>query len=221
MDNVVSFLVKGGWLMIPIGLCSLVSMAVVLERSYSLRRRRIVPAGLVAEVKRELSRGQVTTALALCQSSWQPISRILEAGILKHRRPRAEIKETIEDAGRVEVELLERNLDLLTIIANVAPLLGLLGTVAGMIQVFDVIHDVKNVGDPSLLAGGIAEALITTAAGLSVAIPTMLFHHHFAKRAQRTLLEMEKTALDVLEILVRTQGAASEYRPAAAEPGEL
>jgi biopolymer transport protein ExbB len=223
MDSVLSFLMKGGWLMVPIGLCSLVSLAVVLERFYSLRQGRIVPRGMIEEVKRQLSRGHVAEALELCQRSWQPISRILEAGILKHRRPRAEIKETIEDAGRVEVELLERNLDLLTIIANVAPLLGLLGTVNGLIEVFDVINDVKNVGDPSILAGGISVALITTAAGLGVAIPTMLFHHHFYKRAQRTLLLMEKTALEVLEILVRTQpGPEHEYgRVSLAQLDEL
>src|SRR5262245_42640646 len=98
MDAILGFLSKAGWLMWPIGLCSLVSLAAVLERLVSLRERRIVPRELVDDVKRELSRGRIAEALELCQRSWQPVSRVLEAGILKHRRSREEIRETMEDA---------------------------------------------------------------------------------------------------------------------------
>jgi biopolymer transport protein ExbB len=205
MEGLWNALVKGGWILVPIGICSLVSIAVVLERLYTLRRARIVPWRTVEEVKRELIRSRIGDALELCQKSWHPVSRILEAGILKHREPRAAIKEAMEDAGRQEVEILERHLDLLAFIANFTPLLGLLGTVLGLIRIFGVLHDVKNVGDPSVMAGGVAEALVNTAAGLAVAIPALFFHHHFQKRAQRFTLRMEKVALEVLEILVQIQ----------------
>jgi biopolymer transport protein ExbB len=205
MEALWNALVHGGWVLGLIGVCSLVSIAVVLERLYALRQARIVPWRLVEEVKRELIRSRIADALELCQKSWHPVSRILEAGLLKHREERPAIKEAMEDAGRQEVALLERNLDLLAFIANFTPLLGLLGTVLGLIRIFGVLHGVRNVGDPSLLAGGIAEALINTAAGLAVAIPAMLFHHHFQKRAQRFMLRMEKVALEVIEILVQIQ----------------
>lgn len=204
MELLVTAILKAGWLLAPTALASLVSLAVVMERLYTLRQGRIVPGPLVEDIKRELNRARYAEALDLCQKSWQPISRVLEAGILKHRHSRAEIKEAMEDAGRQEVELLERHLDLLAFIASVTPLLGLLGTVMGLIRIFGVLHDVKNVGDPSVLAGGIAEALINTAAGLAVAIPAMLFHHHFLKRSQRFQLRMEKVSVEVLEILSRT-----------------
>jgi biopolymer transport protein ExbB len=213
MEEILGFLSKGGWILAPTALCSLISLAAVLERFFRLRESRIVPRPLVDSIKRELSRGRIADALDLCQKSWQPVSRILEAGILKHRQSRAEIKEAMEDAGRQEVEVLERNLDLLAFIANLTPLLGLLGTVIGLIRIFGVLHDIKNVGDPSLLAGGVAEALINTAAGLAVAIPAMLFHHLFSKRAQRLILRMEKASSEVLEILEKLHTPQQEEYP--------
>ena len=221
MEGLLSALSQGGWTLALIGLCSLVSLAVALERMFSLRESRVVPKPLVDEVKRELSRGRATEALELCQKSWHPVSRVLEAGILRFRRPRNEIKEAIENAGRQEVEMLEKNLDLLAFLANIAPLLGLLGTVLGLIRIFGVLEGIKNIGEPGVLAGGVAEALINTAAGLAVAIPAMLFHHQLARRAQRFMLRMEKVAAEVLEILTRIGAAEQEYRTPIEELTEL
>ncbi len=221
MDGFLRVLQDGGWLMLPIGLCSIVAVGITLERFYSLRIGRIVPEKWVTRIKQELSRGRISEALDLCQQRWEPICRVLEAGILRLRRDRVEIKEAIEATGRQEVELLERHLDFLATIANVAPLLGLLGTVAGMIEVFDVIST-HGAGDPKILAGGISKALITTAAGLSVAIPTLFLHSHLLKRSHRLLLMMEKTALEVLELLVEQKGGvAMEQEPNPSAPRDL
>jgi biopolymer transport protein ExbB len=197
-----STLIKGGILMVPIGLCSVVALAIALERLFALRYSRVLAPELLRQVEAHLREGETQEALALCRRRSSSITRILYAGIANHHKPKGEIKEIIEDAGRHEVPNLERYLGVLGTIASISPLLGLLGTVTGMIKVFNVIS-VRGVGHPGALAGGISEALITTAAGLAVAIPSLVMFNYFVSKADGFIIEMEKASLRMLEILKR------------------
>ncbi|MEE8110906.1 MAG: MotA/TolQ/ExbB proton channel family protein [bacterium] len=198
----IEFLWRGGVLMIPIIFCSVLALGVVIERLYNLRAKRVIRGDVMEEVGSMLREERISEASMLLRRSSSAMARILLVAILNHDKDRAEIKELIEDAGRQETPSLERYLNLLGTIAGITPLLGLLGTVAGMIQVFDVIS-AAGVGHPSALAGGISEALITTAAGLTVAIPALVFHGYFVNKADGLVLEMEKHSLRLLEILKR------------------
>ncbi|HEX7062583.1 MAG TPA: MotA/TolQ/ExbB proton channel family protein [Woeseiaceae bacterium] len=201
---------SGGWLMAPIILCGIITMGIILERFWTLRQKRVVPEDLTAKVwgwvKRDtLDQRQIQ---ALHQSS--PLGRILAAGLINRDREREVMKESIEDTGRHVVHELERYLDTLSTIAAISPLLGLLGTVFGMIRAFVAIT-AQGVGNPQVLAGGIAEALITTAAGLSVAIPAMIGYRYYRNRVDSLVVEMEKEAIKLVEALHRrraTGGAA-------------
>lgn len=194
------YMTKGGILMIPLGFCAILSMAIVLERLWNLKENKVFPVQFLDEIKSLLNQRKISLALDLCQKTLLPVSRIIEAGIIKYKNSRADIKEAIENSGRQEVGFLERYLDALATIASISPLLGLLGTVTGMIKVFRVIS-IQGVGDPNALAGGISEALITTAAGLVIAIPTLVFHSYFQKKANIFLLALEKTSLEIIELL--------------------
>lgn len=198
----IDFLWRGGVLMIPIVLCSVLALGIVIERLFNLRAKRILREDVMEEIESMLREKRISEASMICRRHSTAMSRILQAAILNHERDRAEIKDLIEDAGRQEMPHLERYLNLLGTIAGISPLLGLLGTVTGMIRAFDVIS-VAGVGNPNTLAGGISEALITTAAGLSVAIPSLVFHTYFVKKADGLVLEMEKHSLRLLEILKR------------------
>jgi len=195
-----SFIVKGGWLMTPILLCSVIALAITIERFYNLREPKIHPQDFVTKMKKLLNERKINEAIAICSNSFSPISRIMETGILKIGSCRDEIKEAIEHAGKRESSNLRKYLAVLATIAGISPLLGLLGTVTGMIKAFQVIA-VEGVGHPTALAGGISEALITTAAGLVVAIPTLVAHNYFFKQANSYILKMENTSMELLDIL--------------------
>jgi len=194
------FIVKGGWLMAPILLCSVIALAITIERFYNLREPKIHPQDFVTKMKKLLNQRKINEAIAICSNSFSPISRIMETGILKIGSCRDEIREAIEHAGKRESSNLRKYLAVLATIAGISPLLGLLGTVTGMIKAFQVIA-LKGVGHPTALAGGISEALITTAAGLVVAIPTLVAHNYFFKQANSYILEMENTSMELLDIL--------------------
>ncbi len=197
-------LVKGGPLMFLILLCSVIAFAVVLERLWHLRRARINTEEFMEDIAGTLKRNKIMNAIDKCNAMPGPIAQILKAGILKHDRARAEIKEAIEDAGLHEVPRLEKNLGVLATIAHVAPLLGLLGTVTGMVRAFQVIEMKAGAFmpvNPGDLAGGIWEALITTVAGLSVAIPVYVAYNFLVSRVDGFVLEMEKSATDLVNIL--------------------
>jgi biopolymer transport protein ExbB len=198
----IEFLWRGGVLMLPILLCSVLALGIVIERLFNLRKKRVVREDVMEGVESMLRENQLSEAGMLCRRNSSSMSRILLVALLNHKKDRAEIKELIEDAGRQEIPNLERYLNLLGTIAGIAPLLGLLGTVAGMIRVFDVIS-AAGVGHPNALAGGISEALITTAAGLTVAIPALVFHSYFVNKADGLVLEMEKHSMRLLSILKR------------------
>ncbi len=191
----------GGWLMVPILLCSVIAMAIVLERLWTLRRSRVVPQGLLLTVWEQV-RGGGAGAEAQLQRlrARSPLGRVLAAGLAAQDHSREVMKETIEETGRRVAHELERFLNTLGTIAMITPLLGLLGTVVGMIEVFNVIT-VIGVGSPRDLAGGISQALVTTAAGIGVAIPTLIFHRYFRGRVDELVLEMEMEAVKLVEVI--------------------
>ncbi|AHE98872.1 MotA/TolQ/ExbB proton channel family protein [Thioalkalivibrio paradoxus] len=191
----------GGWLMVPILLCSVIAMAIVLERLWSLRRSRVVPGGLLLTVW-EQTRGSGPGGEVQLQRlrARSPLGQVLAAGLAAQNHSREVMKETIEETGRRVAHELERFLNTLGTIAMITPLLGLLGTVVGMIEVFTVITDV-GVGSPRDLAGGISQALVTTAAGIGVAIPTLIFHRYFRGRVDELVLEMEMEAVKLVEVI--------------------
>ncbi|MCP3670367.1 MAG: MotA/TolQ/ExbB proton channel family protein [Gammaproteobacteria bacterium] len=192
--------IAGGWLMLPIILCSVVAMAIIIERLWSLRRSHVVPENLVAQVWQLHRDGEITAGQVSSIRDGSPLGRILSAGIINRQHSREIMKEAIEEIGRQVVHELEHYLNTLGTIASITPLLGLLGTVIGMIKVFSAITLV-GVGDPTVLAGGISEALITTATGLSVAIPSLMFHRYFVGRVERLVVAMEEEALKMVEVM--------------------
>jgi biopolymer transport protein ExbB len=190
----------GGWLMLPIIVCSVVALAIIVERVWSLQMRRVLPKHLVAQVWRWEKVHQLSGENLRDLQASSPLGSILAAGILNRYQSRDVMKESIEDTGRHIVHELERYLNTLGTVAAITPLLGLLGTVIGMIKVFATITT-QGVGNPGALAGGISEALLTTAAGMSVAIPTLMFYRYFRGRVRMLVLRMEQEAMTMVEIM--------------------
>lgn len=197
----------GGWLMLPILLCSVAAMAIVIERLYALRRSRIMPDNLVTQIW-QLHRRRLLNDDRIAEiRQGSALGRMLAAGLVNRFHSREVMKEAITDTGRQVVADMERYLSMLGTIASVSPLLGLLGTVFGMIDIFSVITS-AGVGDPTTLAGGISKALITTAAGLSVAIPALMFYRYFNNRVDKLVIAMEEQALRLIEVLKGEREAA-------------
>ena len=190
----------GGWLMLPIIACSIVALAITIERLWSLQVRRVLPKNLVAQVWRWDKIHQLNDEHLKELQASSPLGSVLAAGIANRKQNREVMKESIEDTGRHVVHELERYLNTLGTIAAITPLLGLLGTVIGMIKVFATITTM-GVGNPGALAGGISEALITTAAGMSVAIPTLMFYRYFRCKVSMLVLRMEQEAMGMVEIM--------------------
>ncbi len=190
----------GGWLMLPIIACSIVALAIIIERLWSLQVRRVLPRNLVAQVWRWDKIHQLNDEHLKELQASSPLGSVLAAGIANRKQNREIMKESIEDTGRHVVHELERYLNSLGTIAAITPLLGLLGTVIGMIKVFATITT-QGVGNPGALAGGISEALITTAAGMSVAIPTLMFYRYFRGKVRMLVLRMEQEAMGMVEIM--------------------
>lgn len=190
----------GGWLMVPILLCSVIAMAIVAERFWTLQTKRIAPKNLVVQVWQWARSGHLTEDRVRALRKGSPLGRILAAGLANRHLDRELMKEGIEDVGRHVAHDLERYLNALGTIASITPLLGLLGTVIGMIKVFSVITT-QGIGDPGVLAGGISEALITTAAGLTVAIPALMFYRFFRGRVDELVVTMEQEAIKMVEAL--------------------
>ncbi|MGV6850889.1 MAG: MotA/TolQ/ExbB proton channel family protein [bacterium] len=189
---------SGGWLMAPLLLASAIAATIIVERFWSLRRKSVVPEGLAEQVTAWIRSGRVDTEHVKVLQKNSPLGEILASVILHREHSREVLKESVEDTGRHVAHDLSRFLNTLGTIAGVSPLLGLLGTVLGMIKVFATLLD-NGIGDASLLAGGISQALITTAAGLTVAIPAFLFYRYFQGRVTNLILEMEKEALLLMD----------------------
>ena len=201
MWEVYEFLARGGPIMIPIALGSVTALAILFERLWTLRRASIIPPRLVPAVTRLIHSGKYDDALEACSKNASPLARILQTCLRYRSLTRADIKEAVQDAGRREVTRMGRLIEALGAIATISPLLGLLGTVTGMIQAFRQVVSASARGaiDPSRLANGIWEALITTAAGLSVAILAYIAYRYLNGRASRLAAEMEKNALILLD----------------------
>ncbi len=203
------FVLAGGWLMIPILLCSVLATAITLERFWTLRRAQVLPSGIGEQVTDWASRHELDKKHIQQLRLGSPLGRVLAAGLINRHRPREVIKEAVEDTGRHVVHELERFLNTLGTVAGVTPLLGLLGTVVGMIKVFGAIVE-HGVGNPGVLADGIGQALITTAAGLTVAIPAFFFYRYFQGRINEYVISMEEQAMDLLEAIER--GNVAQHR---------
>ena len=190
----------GGWAMLPILICSAVALAIVLERCWTLRRGSVLPPGLGEEVRNWARSGQLDPAHLDTLSNGSPLGELLASALAVRNRPRELIKERIEDTGRHVVHRMERYLNTLGTIALIGPLLGLLGTVIGLIRMFMEVMN-GGVGDPMKMAGGIGEALICTATGLVVAIPAYVLHRYFRSKVAGYVVEMEKQATVLLDEL--------------------
>ena len=190
----------GGFLMWPILACSVISLAIIAERFWSLRESKIAPVNLVANVWQWHKSDQLDAKRIQALRVNSPLGMILAAGLLNRKHSREIMKESIEEVGRLVAHSLERFLNTLGTISSITPLLGLLGTVIGMIKVFTVITS-QGIGDPSVLSEGISEALLTTAAGLSVAIPSLMFYRYFRGKVDDLVVTMEQEALKMVEVM--------------------
>jgi len=197
---VIELITAGGWLMIPILACSVLALAISLERLWVLRVQRIAPRGLLAEVWQLVKHNKMTPDEMRRIRQQSPLGRIIVAGLNNSRHGRDVMKEAIVEAASQVVHQLERFLTALGTIAAITPLLGLLGTVIGMIKVFNEIL-LQGTGNANVLAGGISEALITTAAGLVVAIPSLALHRFFQRRIDTLVVEMEQEAVKLVEVV--------------------
>ncbi len=193
-------IISGGWIMAPIILCSILAFTLIAERFWTLREKSIAPSNLAEQIIKLHKKKRITSEVIEKLYKDSPLGRILAAGLRNMNGAREIMKESIEEEGRQVAQDLERFLNTLGTIASITPLLGLLGTVIGMIKVFAVITSL-GVGDPKVLADGISEALITTAAGLSVAIPTVMFYRYFRGRVDELLLKMEAQAVYLVEVI--------------------
>jgi biopolymer transport protein ExbB len=190
----------GGWVMLPIILCSIAAMTIIGERFWSLQRKYIVPKGLVAQVWKWVIEGRLDKQHLETLRNNSPLGKVLAAGLINIHHDRETMKASIEEIGNQVVHDLERYLNTLGAIAEIAPLMGLLGTVTGIIRMFAAIGEV-GLGNPMVLSSGLSEALVATAAGLLVAIPSMFFHRYLRGRVDELVLAIEQEALKMINVL--------------------
>ncbi len=199
------WILRGGPMMVPILLCSFIALAVIVERIMFLRAIGINTRKFMGEISYSLKRNRADEAIEMCDKSRGPLPRVLKAGILKYDRSKGDIKEAIEDAALHEIPGIEKNIGILATIAQVSPLLGLLGTVLGLVEIFQRIQEnaaSSLPATPADLSSGIWEALIATIAGLVVAIPAVTAYNYFVNKANYLIREMEISATDLVNILV-------------------
>ncbi len=196
----IDLLKSGGWLMIPIILCSIIAMTIALERFWSLRKENVLPKGLLNTLHQWAESGQIPELDKKRLAVKSPLGRVVVAGIDKRYAGWQRIRESVEETGRQVVHEMERFLNTLGTIAAISPLLGLLGTVFGMIEVFSTLSE-QGAGNAVELAGGISQALITTAAGLTVAIPSLFLYRYFNSRVEALVIRMEKEAMNLISML--------------------
>jgi len=190
----------GTWIVVAILLMSVFALALFLERLWALQRSKVIPRKFTIRIKDLVTREEIPEALTLCKTDDSPMARILQAGLRSFGNQRAEIKEHLEEVGRLEAAELMRWTGAIAVVSRVSPLMGLFGTVWGMINVFSAIEEF-GVGNANALAGGIGTALYTTFAGLLVAIPAHLAHAYIVARAERLIMEMEEQSLEMLDLL--------------------
>lgn len=200
---------KGGPVMYPILLCSIISLAVVIERMIVLHRRNADADELVEDVKYAVEQGRIIEGVQIAKRSRSPLSSLIIVALTNSGKPRSEVEEAVQIAGNAEIRRLEKNMQLLGLIITVAPLLGLLGTVTGIIQSFNILGLTAGVTDPSVLSIGIAEALITTAAGLMVAIPTQVMYTYFYGLIERHIAIMNGKSLEIVAMATSSRSDAA------------
>lgn len=199
--NLLEIFLKGGIIMWLILISSIIGLAVVIDRFIVLRKARInIPAFLV-RIRGYIKKKDISGAISHCMEEKSPVANIVRKGLKKYKFGHDRVKEAIENAGNQEISKLEKGLTVLATVAGIAPLLGFLGTVTGMIQAFMTIQDLAGAANPSDLAGGIWEALITTAFGLIVGIPALAFYNYFLSAIKRLVGEIEVVANDVVEVI--------------------
>ena len=203
-------ILAGGYLMAPILHCSTLAVAIIIERFWTLRKSKVTPQGLGATVEDWAARHELDQRHLEQLRIESPLGRIYAAALVNRKRSREVIKEAVEDTGRHVVHDLERFLNTLGTIAGISPLLGLLGTVIGMIKVFSAIM-ISGVGDANVLAGGISEALITTATGLTVAIPSYFFYRFFQGMVSEYVISMEEKAISLIDCIERGNTSPTGY----------
>ena len=209
MKSFLDFIISGGPLMIPIILCSVIALGVFLERVFYLRRKKIIPEELLRDVEDLVKADRVNDVLGLLRRDRSPMARIFLAAVKNYGKNRETIKVAVEEVGGQEAEYLNKYVVILSVIAQVSPLLGLLGTVQGMIQVFNKVVS-GNVADPSQMAGGISVALITTASGLTVAIPALIGYHYLQGKVNDLVLDMQQYSIGLVELI---KGDDREVQP--------
>lgn len=207
--NLFAIFLKGGFLMWPILLCSFLGLAVIIDRYIVIRKARINIPAFMVKIRGLIKKKDISGAVSYCMEEKSPAANIIRKGLKKFRLGHERVREAIENAGRQEVSKLEKGLTVLATVAGVAPLLGFLGTVTGMITAFMTIEDLAGAANPSDLAGGIWEALLTTAFGLIVGIPALAFYNYFLSAIKKLVGDMETVANDVVDIVQDSSGIQS------------
>ncbi len=215
-----SIIKEGGPLMIPIALCSLILVAVVFERLISLRRGRVIPKPFVTRFLRQMGEGQLDRrqALELCEQNGSPAADVFAGAVRKWGRPAVEVEQAVLDEGERATNGLRRYLRVFNGVATVSPLLGLLGTVVGMIRAFNAIATSDAMGRPELLASGISQALLTTAAGLTVAIPALILYMYFVSRVDRLIIDIDGLGQQLVNMVSAEQLQSKEEGSRASKP---
>ncbi len=198
--------VKGGPVMYPLLLCSVVGVAVIVERVYYYWSGRADNESLMDSVRAALSQGRILEAAQVAKRDKGPVAAILAAAISQYGKSRQMVTEQIEKVGQEEIFRLEKGLPLLDVLVGIAPLLGLLGTVTGIIKSFNVMGALQGVAEPAVLSSGIAEALITTAAGLLIAIPIMAVNAYFYRLVDRRVLQMNQRSTEIIALVAEREG---------------
>lgn len=217
VETVWDLVQKGGPLMVPIGLCSLIGLAVLVEHLITLRRRSVIPPGFLAGLRKALAEGDRQKGIDYCRRNGSPVANVFAAGIRRLGESPELLEKHIVEAGQREVLRLRRNLRALSVIASVSPLLGLLGTIFGMIQAFaEVSRSGEALGKTELLAAGIYQAMVTTAAGLIVAIPALIFYHFLVSKVERLVMEIDEMTVNFVdEYAARRAESKSVVAPAS------
>ena len=218
--SLLSIISAGGLLMAPIALCSLILCMFSLERTMSLRRARIIPRPFVKRILEQLKAGELDKreAYRICRENKSPVATVLAAGVRRWGKPSQEVEKAVVDAGERLGNKLRKYLKLFNGISTITPLLGLLGTVIGMIQSFNAIVATGAMGKPELLAAGISQALVTTAAGLTVAIPALIAYIYFSSRVDKLLMEIDEHGQQLVQAVCAERVGRAKRRQTAQEP---
>lgn len=198
---------RAGIMMYPLVLSSFIALVFVIERAFSLRRKKVLIPEILSVVNNFSSLKDIDLARNICNKYDGPLPNVIRLGLQNYHLPKSEIRELLEDQGRQEIRSLERGLGVLETIAAIAPLLGLLGTVLGMVRVFDVISD-QGIGQTAALSGGISEALLTTVAGLFIGIPVLVAYNYFTSKSENLILDIEKYTNQLIEKIIRVKNNA-------------